>query len=355
MAGIAILGAGIFAREEHLPALIKAKANILAVYSRSTASAKSLIEAASNLGTPTSQITIYADELNAQNQGLPDLLARQDIKAVVIALPILVQPDVVRKCLVLGKHVLCEKPIAKNIQSGLDLVTEYERDYRPKGLIFSIAEQARFDLALTRAKELVASGKIGKLNHVHSRLWTNTLPGENKWYETEWRKKPEYQGGFVLDAGVHMIALLRFVSGQEITKTASLVQQVYPHLPPLDTVNAGIMFSGGATGSLSISFASSKNASEYLFVGESGTVSVNWSWGKNKVVLEDKQGRTVVEEIDGLGVEEEVKAFLMAVRDGKADPRGEIREALADVAVIESICSGGGVVQDYMSSAKLWF
>lgn len=274
----------------------------------------------------------------------------------MIALPILVQPDVVRKCLALGKHVLCEKPIAKNIQSALDLVTEYEREYCPKGLIFSIAEQARFDLALTRVKEVVAGGKIGKLNHVHSRLWSDTLPGENKWYETEWRKNPEYQGGFVLDAGVHVIALLRFVSGQEITKTASLVQQVYSHLPPLDTVNAGIMFSGGATGSLSISFACSKNASEYLFVGEDGTVSLNWCGkGKNKVVVEDKEGRAVVEEIDGLGVEEEVKAFLMAVRDGKADPRGGIREALADVAVIESICSGGGAVQDYMSSAKLWF
>ena len=340
----------------YLPAIVKAKANVAAIYSRSKASAEALFEGEYKPGDPK-DITIYTDEPNDSNGGLPALLKRDDIKAVLIVLPILIQPDIVRKCLAAGKHVLCEKPIGKDVKTAVELVNEYERDYRSEGsegLIFSIAEQMRFDRAVTRGTEMVSSGKVGKLIHIHSRLWWDVKP-DNKYHNTEWRKTPQFQGGFVMDAGIHVVALLRFVSGQEITKTVSMTKQVSPHLPPMDTVDAALEYSGGATGSLSMAFSSAKQTSECLFIGENGTVRVEWNRivGENRVALEDKEGNVVLDEmVDGRGVDEEVSAFLQAVEAGKGegDPRGSVREALADVAVIESLCSGGGVVEDYISS-----
>lgn len=324
------------------------------MYSRSSSSAKSLITAATDLGFPNaSSIDFYADDLASHGSGLAALLQRQDITAVLIALPILAQPDIVRQCLAAGKHVLCEKPIAQDVQTALQLITDYEITYRPRGLIFAIAEQMRYDLAAVRAKDLVRS-RVGSLSHVHVRVWNNIIPGQNKWHGTEWRNKPGYQGGFILDAGVHFVALARFVTGQEVVRVVSLARQVHPHLPPVDTVNAALEFDGGAGVSLSVSFASSKPASEFVFSGELGTVSVLGTEGEHRldsgyrVVFQKADGTVESDEvIDGRGVDEEVRAFLKAVGDGKADEKAAPRQALADVAVIESICSGGGQITDY--------
>ena len=46
-----------------------------------------------------------------------------DIQAVIIALPILKQPEVVLKCLQAGKAVLSEKPIADDVKSALQLIS----------------------------------------------------------------------------------------------------------------------------------------------------------------------------------------------------------------------------------------
>jgi predicted dehydrogenase len=330
--------------------LIKHQADILAVYSRSIKSALSLVTTAAALNAPTSRIDVYADELTSENKGLSALLKREDIGAVIVALPILVQPEVVRQCLAAGKHVLCEKPVAKNVQTAVQLISDYEKDFRPRGLVFSVAEQFRYDRAFTRARELVVvGGRIGKLNHVHARVWGNVQPIENQYYETEWRKNPEYQGGFVLDGGVHFIALIRYVSGLEIVRTLSMCRQTYPHLPPLDTVNAALQFDSGASGSLSICFASCKGIFEFVFVGDHGSVTISAVEdvkGRQRIVLEKADGTKEIEEmIDGDGVSEEVKAFLEAASGGKHDEKAGAREALADVAVVESLCAGGGPVQ----------
>jgi predicted dehydrogenase len=335
----------------HLPALAKLQANLLAVYSRSIRSAESVLAVADELEASTSIIDVYADELEHEGRGLSALLQRSDIGAVIVALPILVQPEVVRQCLAAGKHVLCEKPVAKDTKAALELIQEYERDYLPQGLTFSVAEQFRYDRAFTRARDIVAHGLIGTLHHVHARVWGNILPGSDQYYETDWRKTPDYQGGFILDGGVHFVALIRYVSGREITKTASLCRQTYPHLPPIDTVNAAIQFEDGTSGSLSFCFASTKGIFEFVFVGEQGSLTIRGLDDKEdtrQVVLESTDGKIIVdEEIVGEGIYEEVKAFLGSCAGEVHDQKAGAREALTDVAVIESICAGGGVVQTF--------
>ncbi|KAF9885566.1 hypothetical protein FE257_012772 [Aspergillus nanangensis] len=344
MAGIALLGAGLFAQEAHLPALLEHNANLLAIYSRSTTSAQSLLSKVNNNNL---NLTIYADDHPTHT--LDALLARPDITAVVIALPITAQPAIVRKCLLAGKHVLCEKPLAKDTATARALIKDYETQYQPRGQLFAIAEQFRHDRAFTRARDLVQTHLRGKVAHVHARMWGHIDPvDKNQWYETEWRKTPAYQGGFVLDGGVHFIALVRYVSGLEVVRTASLTAQVYEFLPPLDTVNAALSFGNGAAGSVSISFASVKRAFEFVFVGEDGCVIVEGAGveGSSRVVCEGKEGEVVLEEvIEGNGVSEEVRAFLESVEKGKLDERLAAGEAFADLAVVQSLCEGGGVVE----------
>jgi len=51
--------------------------------------------------------------------------------------------------------------------------------------------------------------------------------------ETEWRKDPKHQGGFVLDGGIHSIAGLRLLmngAGEEITRVSAFTNQLQKHL-----------------------------------------------------------------------------------------------------------------------------
>jgi len=75
--GVALIGSGIFAKEEHLPAIQATQLlSLKAIYSRSLKSAKTLSE---NL----SDVELYSDDSDGKKYD--DLLKRDDIKGVVIA------------------------------------------------------------------------------------------------------------------------------------------------------------------------------------------------------------------------------------------------------------------------------
>lgn len=86
-----------------------------------------------SVGAPSPQL-LYGDD------GLEAVLANKEIDAVLFVLPITKQPDLVRKAWKAGKHVLSEKPLARDVKEAVELIEEYERDYKPKGLIWRVAE-----------------------------------------------------------------------------------------------------------------------------------------------------------------------------------------------------------------------
>jgi len=83
---------------EHLPAInASGLYDVKAVYSRSRKSAEALI--------PGGGVDIYSDD-SGSGKSLDDLLARKDIQAVDIVLPITHQPSVIKRALKAGKHVV---------------------------------------------------------------------------------------------------------------------------------------------------------------------------------------------------------------------------------------------------------
>jgi len=80
---IALIGSGIFAKEEHLPAILAARdtLSLVAIYSRSLASAQSLAAAAA---TDLPELELYSDD-GQEGRTYEDLLKRDDVQGVVIA------------------------------------------------------------------------------------------------------------------------------------------------------------------------------------------------------------------------------------------------------------------------------
>ncbi|CAK5283220.1 unnamed protein product [Mycena citricolor] len=363
MPGIAILGAGIFAKEAHLPALHKLGSKappLLAVYSRSEKTSRECAEAAAELGLgPAPAPAIYHDAEPSAN--LDALLARADITAVIIVLPITLQPSIVLKALAAGKHVISEKPVAPDVAGGIKLINEYEQKYQ-RDLVWRVAENFEAEPGYRAAGEMIATGKIGQVKLFKANV-SNYIDKNNKYYNTPWRTIPDYQGGFLLDGGVHTIAALRVMLPEPLTHLSSIASLNREHLKPHDTIHAlataGSHFHGIVDMSFASPTASTPKADAFVITGSKGWMTVNSAKPEGKdavlrVVVKraiEVEGRPTEEieevyEVPQRGIEEEFGAFFDAIAGRESQDFGSPLGALRDVAFIEAALTSEGKVVD---------
>ncbi|KAF7792029.1 hypothetical protein EIP86_003056 [Pleurotus ostreatoroseus] len=360
--GFAILGSGIFAKEAHLPAVAALEsgvAELKAVYSRSEKSAADLAGFAKELLKLSAVPSVYHDA--DPNANLDVLLARTDIAAVVIALPITLQPTIVRKALAAGKHVLSEKPVAPDVAGGIALINDYNTKYKSKSLIWRVAENYEVEPAYQAAAKVIKDGRIGKVAFFNARV-VNYIEKSNKYYNTPWRTIPDYQGGFLLDGGVHTIAALRTILSTTLTSLSGYASLNQDYLPPHDTINAVVRTASGAHGLVELTFGSptpSRNALAHAGISVTGTEG--WLALENAVGpdgkkgamqlsvytrVKNEKGEVVGEEKEETalplsGVKEEFSRFFAAVR-GQDDGFGKPEDALKDVAFIQAALNSNG-------------
>jgi predicted dehydrogenase len=158
------------------------------VYSRSEKSARDFAQTASTVLKLPSPPSVYFDGDNSAN--LDSLLARNDISSVIVVLPITTQPAIILKALAAGKHVISEKPAAPDVQSGLKLIADYNSNFKPKGLIWRVAENFEAEPGYRAAAVAIRAGKIGEVQSFRAEI-LNYTDTENKWYQTSWRTTPD--------------------------------------------------------------------------------------------------------------------------------------------------------------------
>lgn len=310
---LAFIGAGIFARDGHLPAIqsLAPAYQIVAVYSQSQATASAF---ASLLpGT----VDTYTD--------LSALLARPDIEAVDILLPIDVMPAVVQQALRAGKHVVSEKPVAPDVATGRALL-----GVKAAKQVWMVAENYRYESAFIQAGEIVKRGELGRLLLCHWAAHVGMTPG-NKYYPSLWRRSNRFPVGYLLDGGVHYVAALRLVLG-EIDRVTAMTAQMRDDLPPADTLSATLHFDGGLIGTLGVTHAGTAPWPPALrIVGERGAISVY-----REELEVTCGGETRRQSFARGGIQGELAAFAAAIREG-APHRNTPEEALQDVSVVEAI------------------
>jgi predicted dehydrogenase len=105
-----------------------------------------------------------------------------------------------------GKHVLVEKPAARNV-AELDPLIEAAKK---NNVQVRVGFNHRYHPALLKARELVDAGELGELMFVRGRYGH----GGRKGYDREWRAIQEVSGGGeLIDQGVHLIDLSRWFLG----------------------------------------------------------------------------------------------------------------------------------------------
>ncbi|OTA70679.1 oxidoreductase family protein [Hypoxylon sp. EC38] len=335
--GIAIIGGGIFVKEQHIPAALASPLlSIKAIWSRSLKTAQ---EAAKLIPGEAAPVALYSSD-SGDGKSYEDILKRDDIIGVILALPIVDQPTYIEKALAAGKHVLAEKPIAKDIASAVKLIEYYKRVSAETNASLAIAENFRFLQGWAYGAEEVK--KLGKVTEFVVRM-NSMMEKSNRYYNTPWRTVPQYQGGFLLDGGVHFTAALRKLLGKE-NAVESLIAQtslVSSHLPPVDTINAVLKTKSGAVGSYITSVGSKMDAFDFHIECEQGVVKAEGA----KVVTIRGIGKDAVTEEKvfekSSGVKEEVHAWAESILSGSPNPNQTPELALGDLELMEKMLTSG--------------
>jgi len=105
-----------------------------------------------------------------------------------------------------GKHVLVEKPAARNADELLPLI-EAAREH---GVQVRVGFNHRYHPAFIKVNELIQNDVLGEMMFIRARYGHGGRVG----YDREWRADPELSGGGeLLDQGVHLIDLARLLMG----------------------------------------------------------------------------------------------------------------------------------------------
>jgi predicted dehydrogenase len=186
-----ILSTANIAQQQVVPAILRSENGVLhGVASRSLDSAKSF---ARRFGAAKAYGSYEA------------LLADDDIEGVYIPLPSSMHVEWTIKAAEAGKHVLCEKPIAMQA-ADIDRIIAV-RDQT--GVLISEAFMVHYHPQWHKVAELLSSGVIGELRHVHGAFAYYNDDASN------FRNQPDLGGGALSDVGVYPVVTTRMATGKE--------------------------------------------------------------------------------------------------------------------------------------------
>lgn len=276
--GVALVGCGDIA-PAHAKALQKTKlAKLVACMDVAEGSAKSLGE---EYGVP---FTTKLDEL----------LARDDVDMITIATPAFTHRDITERAAQAGKAVLCEKPLAANLEDADAMVEAAAAAGTPLAACFP----ARYLGAAKWTRELIDAGVLGDVVHVRLRnlgekkdsYWTGGFSGRTT---TDWRKsKQSSGGGIVITNLIHHLDLARAVTGLEVARAYAEVGTFATDVEVEDVGVATLRYESDAIATVEGSsiYWGGSDELQILILGKKGQARFGLWGGKAEVFLTEAHG-----------------------------------------------------------------
>jgi predicted dehydrogenase len=239
---------GHYALRVHQPLSRLSEARIVAIASRGHGRAA---EAAARFGIPKGYGS-YAE-----------LIADPEIEAVYIPLPNNLHAEWALAALDAGKHVLCEKPLAMDAAQAGSMAAKAAE----KGLLLMEAFMYRFHPQWVRAREIVASGELGRLRAIQSCFSYNNADPANI------RNRPETGGGALYDIGCYAVSSARFLAGAEPERGLYVAER--DEAFGTDTLGTGLLDFGQAGPMASFHIATKAFPAQRVEArGDSGSLAV---------------------------------------------------------------------------------
>jgi len=134
------------------------------------------------------------------------LVRRDDVDAVIVSTPPALHAEIAIAALEAGKHVLCEKPLARSPAECRAMVEAARR----AGRFLATGFNYRFYPSVAKARTLLEAGAIGELDHVRSYTGYTARDHTHAWLH----ELGAMGGGALRDNGIHLLDLTRWFLGE---------------------------------------------------------------------------------------------------------------------------------------------
>lgn len=152
------------------------------------------------------------------------------------------------------KHILCEKPIATNVEDAKSMIQACEEE----GVTLQIAYPVRFSEPISKLKKMIDNGEFGEIIAFRT---TNRGQSPGGWFIDQ----EQSGGGAVLDHTVHMLDIMRWYLGEEVIEVDAIVDSYFHDI---DIDDAGLLTFKFESGIIASHDASWSRFSEYPTWGD---------------------------------------------------------------------------------------
>jgi predicted dehydrogenase len=263
-----------------------------------------------------------------------ELLARGDVDAVLVTVPIPLLYEIARDALAAGKHVLCEKPTGTDEQQA-EAFLALEPEFPDRVVL--VGENCFYRDDLRHARALLDDGAIGRLHLVSWRRAGQSVPREGGFSSTPWRQRPQYRGGVHLDAGVHDIAQIRMLCGP-VRQVHGAVQRANSTIDSPSDLTLNLTFASGAIGNYTACYSEvpvPAEPNDMRLYGTDGVLVLSGSQDERCVTLMRADGAERTDVFRGIdnGYLGELLDFADAVRHGRPVV-GTVAQSAANMRVV---------------------
>ena len=302
------------------------------------------------------QVTAISESSEKARKSIPEgmtvyndyktLIASAELDVIFISLPNQFAAEAACLSLQKGLHVFCEKPPAR---THAELLEVEKQSLKFPELKLMYGFNHRFHLSVEEAKLLIDSNSLGRLINMKGVYGKSQMISFN---QADWRTDREASGGgILLDQGIHMLDLMRHLSGENFTDVFSIIDNAFWNFDVEDNAYVLMKSPKGLVAQLHSSATQWRHVFNLEITLERGSLILGGlltgskSYGDETLTVitsDPSKDKGMPKEStskynEDVSWDNEIKYFANSLADNTSIERGSINDALETMRLIETI------------------
>ena len=228
------------------------------------------------------------------------LLDDKDIDAVIVATPFSTHAKIAMDAIDAGKHVYCEKTLAKGIEDINALVVKAQNSKQ----IFQTGHQYHSSRLYAHVVDLINEGKIGNILSFECQWnrhgnWRKQVPNPEYEKAINWRMYREFSGGLTAELSSHQIDFVNWVLGTNPIQVMGVggVDYWNDGRETFDNTHLIYSYPNGVKATFKCLTGNANDGYQIKVFGDKGTIIID---RKNAYFLPEGKSKKVLGEVDGV-------------------------------------------------------
>jgi predicted dehydrogenase len=228
------------------------------------------------------------------------LLDNKDVDAILVATPFSEHSKISIDALDAGKHVYCEKTLAK----GYNGIQELINKTKTSNTIFQTGHQYHSSRLYTHVVDLIHQGKIGNIIAFECQWnrhgnWRRKVPNPSLEKAINWRMYKEFSGGLTAELSSHQIDFVNWVLGETPVQVMGVggVDYWKDGRETFDNIHLTYTYPKGIKAKFSCLTSNAKDGYQIKAFGDKGTIIID---RKDAWFYPEGKKNKVMGEVDGV-------------------------------------------------------